>query len=268
MPPLAKTIGIALLLAAHPGSLAAQSPAPSARLEISWPTDQGQAIPGRQTSVQPASYEEPVRDAEATHAPDAPAHGGLGLREPAPSPTADRPLPPLKKSSLPPLLPQSKPAGTSAKLSNLPSLATTGSALAIVLGLFFVFAWAMRRTNPGRSGVLPADIVEVLGRVPLAARQQMYLIRCGKKLVLVHVCPEGVEPLTEINEPEEVDRLLGLCRQTQSNSATAAFRQVFQQFAGESSSKNVWAQSGYDDLRLANSGIPSRSRESLEDEHV
>jgi flagellar biogenesis protein FliO len=154
------------------------------------------------------------------------------------------------------------------KAGSLSPLVTTASSLAIVLGLFFVFAWAMRRASPRGSTLLPADVLEVLGRAPLAARQQVYLIRCGQKLVLVHVCPDGVETLTEITQPEEVERLLGLCRQTQPNSATTAFRQVFQQFAGERTTPGFLGESAYDDVRLANAGISRPSHGRLEDDDV
>ena len=62
----------------------------------------------------------------------------------------------------------------------------------------------------------------------------------GKLLVYGHDLEDprpppvpGVETLTEITEPEEVDRLAGICRQAHPDSTTAAFRQVFQQFAGQ-----------------------------------
>jgi flagellar biogenesis protein FliO len=136
----------------------------------------------------------------------------------------------------------------------LAPLLTIGSSLAVVLGLFFVFAWTMRRTAPGGVTVLPSEVVEVLGRAPLTQRQQLHLLRCGRKLLLVSVCPEGVETLTEIAEPEEVDRLLGLCRQSHPQSASAAFRQVFQQFTGERTG-----------AAFLSGARPGRSHRSLED---
>ena len=96
--------------------------------------------------------------------------------------------------------------------------------LAIVLGLFFALVWFMRRGLPKGSRVLPSEVVEVLGRAPLAARQQMHLVRFGHKLLLVSVTAE----------PAEVDRLAGICQQAQPNSATHAFRQVFRQFGDRS----------------------------------
>jgi flagellar biogenesis protein FliO len=106
--------------------------------------------------------------------------------------------------------------------------------LAVVLGLFLLVAWAMRRAAPRGSALLPSEVFEVLGRAHLAGRQQAHLLRCGRKLLLVSVTPAGVETLTEVTEPLEVDRLAGLCRQAQPHGATAAFRQIFQQWAPSS----------------------------------
>ena len=126
----------------------------------------------------------------------------------------------------------------------LKSLVTVASSLAVVLGLFLVVAWAMRRAVPGASVVLPSEVMEVLGRATLAGREQVHLLRCGSKLLLVSVSQTGVEPLTEITDPDEVSRLAGLCRQSQPGSTTAAFRQVFQQLARPGT--NDGASEGHD----------------------
>ena len=110
-------------------------------------------------------------------------------------------------------------------------LPTGLASLAVVLALFFAAAWAVRRGLPKGPVNLSSDVVEVLGRTPLAGRQFAHLIRCGNKLLLVYVAPGCAETLTEIIDPVEVDRLAGLCRQTHPHSATASFRQVFQQFS-------------------------------------
>lgn len=113
------------------------------------------------------------------------------------------------------------------------SLITVGSSLAVVLGLFFVVAWVMRRTTPGNCPVLPNEVFEVLGRAPLAARQQAHLVRLGAKLVLLSISPGGVETLSEVTDPDEVNRLAGLCQRARPDSTTAAFRQVFERFTKE-----------------------------------
>lgn len=105
------------------------------------------------------------------------------------------------------------------------------SALAIVVGLFLVFAWFLRRGARRVSSTLPADVVCVLGRVPLAARQFADLLHVGNKLVLVASSSAGPATLTEVTDAAEVDRLVGLCRQADPHSTTKAFEQVFRQLA-------------------------------------
>ncbi len=97
--------------------------------------------------------------------------------------------------------------------------------------MFFLLAWAMRRGASGSPGLLPHEALEVLGRAPLAGRQQVHLVRLGNKLVLVSVSAAGIEPLSEVTEPDEVQRLVALCRQGQTNSAALMFRQALDRFA-------------------------------------
>lgn len=115
------------------------------------------------------------------------------------------------------------------------SLYTMGTALTIVVGAFLIFAWVLRRNGRGQvgRGILPADAVSVLGRVSLSAKQVAQLLRIGNKLVLVALTPGGAETLTEVTEPAEVDRLMGLCQQTDRHSTTKAFEQVFQSLSRE-----------------------------------
>lgn len=115
----------------------------------------------------------------------------------------------------------------------LDSTYTTGAALATVLGLFLLCAGLVRRGAKRATGQLPDEVVSVLGRVPLAARQFAELVRVGNKLVLLSVTSAGAEPLTEITDPAEIDRLVGLCRQGQKGSSTEEFDEVFRQLAKE-----------------------------------
>jgi hypothetical protein len=72
--------------------------------------------------------------------------------------------------------------------------------------------------------------------MPLAARQFAELLRVGNKLVLVAMTPGGPATITEVTDPVEVDRLVGLCQQFDPQSTTKAFEQVFQQFSSEPTS--------------------------------
>ena len=137
------------------------------------------------------------------------------------------------------------------------TVVTVTSSLAIVLGLFFVTAWLMRRTTPGGHSALPGDVFEVLGRAPLTNRQQVHLVRCGAKLLLISITPDGAETLTEIDNPDEVTRLTGLCKASHAGSATAAFRQVLSQFAGESTEPGFVGRTSGSDLQTAPRSQPS-----------
>ena len=115
------------------------------------------------------------------------------------------------------------------------SIYTVVTGLAIVIGSFLLFTWVLRRGNrkAGANGMLPSEAVSVLGRVPIAPRQFAELLRVGNKLVLVALTPAGPVTLTEIIDPVEVDRLVGVCQQSNQHSTTKAFEQVFQQFQTE-----------------------------------
>ena len=113
------------------------------------------------------------------------------------------------------------------------ALATAGASLAIVVGLLLMLTWLWRRAAPKSSRPLPEEVATVLGRVPLGGKQMAQMLKVGGKLVLVAVTPDGVKPITEVTDPEEVTRLLGLCEQAGAHSATAEFREVFEQIVRE-----------------------------------
>jgi flagellar biogenesis protein FliO len=113
------------------------------------------------------------------------------------------------------------------------SLYSTLAALAIVLGLFFVCVWGLRRGTRKSVTMLPSTVVNVLGRVSLAPKRFAELLRVGNKLVLVVQTPNGLRPLTEVTDPAEVDRLLGLCQQSGPHSTSQEFEQMFRELASD-----------------------------------
>ncbi len=115
------------------------------------------------------------------------------------------------------------------KLDGLSSAATVFGSLALVLAVFFALIWVLRRAAPPGAALLPTEAFEVLGRAPLANRQQAHLLRCGNKLLLIASSAAGAEPLTEITDPAEVDRLTGLCRQARPGIATSALGRLLGQ---------------------------------------
>lgn len=121
----------------------------------------------------------------------------------------------------------------------LDSLATTIAALVLVVGLFLLCMWALRRGSRIATGQLPRDAVSVLGSTPLAGRQMAQLLRVGNKLVLISVTPSGAEPLAEVSDPAEVDRLLDLCLQGGQRAAKQVYEKTFPQFQTEPSLKGL-----------------------------
>lgn len=112
-------------------------------------------------------------------------------------------------------------------------IATTFSALAVVLGIFLIFAWMMKRASGKGASGLPNELVEILGQVPLNGRQRLCVVRFGRKLVLACVSIDGAETLAELTDPEEVEELLAVWRRTSPASASHAFRKVFAQYVAE-----------------------------------
>lgn len=165
---------------------------------------------------------------------------------------------PLKREARMPLSPSNKTNSQdlSKNTDGLPSMIAVAGSLGVVLGIFLLIAWLIRRAAPQGLTRLPDEAFEVLGRAPLAGRQNVHLVRCGNKLLLVSVTPAGAEPLTEITDPQEVDRLAGLCRQAGPQSSTAAFRQIFEQLAPKRPSRRAFSQSEFADYSSSGIELP------------
>jgi len=190
--------------------------------------DVGRASEVRHASATAAS--EPARSQIALHEkPNA-----TGVTSPTaatgPSQTTKAPLLLSHSEEPKPLLPadKSKAQATSSPTTSkgIDSLLTVLGSLGVVVGLFLVTMWCFRRGMPKSARTLPAEVVEVLGRSPLSGRQQMHVIRFGSKLVLAAVSPNGVDSISEITDPMEVDRLAGHCQQASPFSSTGAFRSL------------------------------------------
>ena len=237
MSPIAKTLALIFVIAG-PACLVAQPHYPAQQPPRypsqhqpppRYPAQQPSRNPVRQPShypaqppsgqVLPASYQAPVPPGEPVQPPgDATAPVDLTAR-------SEKTFPALAARG------QSDQTGQDGQVDGLTPLLTVASSLAVVLGIFFLVAWGMRRAAPRGWAALPGEVFEVLGRAPMANRGQVQLLRCGNKLLLVSVTTTGATTLTEITDPVEVDRVAGICRQSEPNGATAAFRQMFHQFA-------------------------------------
>jgi flagellar biogenesis protein FliO len=142
--------------------------------------------------------------------------------------------------------------------------ATVATSLAIVITAFFVLVWLSRKAAPKGLASLPSEVVESLGRAQLNSRQQMQLVRLGRKLVLLSVTSTGVETITEVTDLEEVERLCALCQQNRPGSMSETFRQVLSQFGNEPAPAGFIGDPAESQLELANRAT---ARTSFEEEY-
>ncbi len=145
-----------------------------------------------------------------------------------------------------PTLALSPPAAavTSAAPGTSRAVVTSVTSLAVVVGLFLLLVWVQRRTGTARRGLLPGEVFETLGRVPLNGRQEMHLVRLGNKLLLLAVSAQGAETLTEITDSREIARLSGICRHQRTESISASFREILSQLGGSGEARGMHCPAG------------------------
>lgn len=100
--------------------------------------------------------------------------------------------------------------------------------LGIVLSLFLMVAWLYKKSQPATQNRLPKEVVQFLGRTTLSPRQQVFVVRFGNKMLLVNQQQGQMQTLSEIDDPNEVDRIATLCEASQPTSISHSFRDVLQ----------------------------------------
>lgn len=257
---IARSLIVVAVLAAQPA--AAQPPGVSSRIVAppaetfpqSAPAEFSPVNGSRRLAVSTETALEPERSSSGhTSYPPAPPAAVPTMR-----PTGEAPLP-LRRST-------ARPASSGQASRTAGRGTATGTVLGsllIVIAAFLLVMWLSRKAAPKGLTLLPSEVLESLGRAPLTARQQMQLVRLGRKLVLLAVTPDGAEPLTEITDSEEVERLCGLCRQHAPGSVSQSFRQVLAQYAREPAPSGFVGPVAVSQLELAR-GRTSRAEEDVD----
>ena len=129
-----------------------------------------------------------------------------------------------------------------------PQVMTTVLSLAVVLTSFFALTWFLRRAKPSASAKLPEEAVEILGRLPLEGRQQIQLVRFGRKLLLWVVTPNSVQTLSEITDPDDVDQLMEFCEASKRGSLSDSFRQVLNELGNEPTNRGFLADRSLEEI--------------------
>lgn len=118
-----------------------------------------------------------------------------------------------------------KAAGTPATPANASGfdLPRVAGALAIVLALIFALRWILRRSMSATLQPGATSAVQVLSRSPLSPRQQLLLLRVGRRLLVVSDCNGQLSSLSEISDPDEVAALVGQLRDEKRTSPSGSF---------------------------------------------
>lgn len=108
---------------------------------------------------------------------------------------------------------------------------TVSSSLAIVLGLFAGLVWATRRFGSRRlgPGSIPSEVLQSLGSAPIDSRTRVTMLRCGSRILVAAQTATGMQPLTEITDPDEVRRLTAACLGDSKADFATAIRTIEQE---------------------------------------
>lgn len=100
-------------------------------------------------------------------------------------------------------------------------------ALAAVVALIFLLRWVAKRFF-GVSGVgRSTRAVQVLSRSPLSPRQQLVLLRVGRRLLVVADGGGQINTLSEITDPDEVAALVGQVQDDHADRGAKSFGAMF-----------------------------------------
>jgi flagellar biogenesis protein FliO len=87
---------------------------------------------------------------------------------------------------------------------------TTIISLSVIVGALGTLTYWLK-PYLGVSRGLPIEAVELLGRRSLEQKVAIHLVRCGGRVLVLSVSPEGARTLSEITDPAEVRRLVDAC---------------------------------------------------------
>ena len=101
--------------------------------------------------------------------------------------------------------------------------------LVIVIALIGFGARWLKLHSPATARGLPSDAFDVLGRKAIDQRTSVVIARCGSRILVLSLSPQGLQTLAEITDPVEIDCLAGLCRTTQRDQGLSeTFRAMLQ----------------------------------------
>lgn len=118
-------------------------------------------------------------------------------------------------------------SATVQKTTNLSDFSRVFLALGAVVAVIFLLRWLARRMFPSVGGMQSGRVVQVLSRSVLAPKQQVMVMKVGRRLLVVGDTGSNMNTLCEITDPDEVAILIGQVQQEQKGSITSSFSTLF-----------------------------------------
>jgi flagellar biogenesis protein FliO len=106
-------------------------------------------------------------------------------------------------------------------------------ALGGVIALILFFRWIFKRCFGVTTAPRATRAVQVLSRSPISPRQQLVILRVGKRLLVVADGGTQMNTLSEITEPDEVAALIGQVQDDHTDRASKVFGKVFNRMRGK-----------------------------------
>lgn len=100
---------------------------------------------------------------------------------------------------------------------------TTVISLGVIVGGLVLVGYWLKPYAVGAHG-LPIEAMELLGRRVIEQKVAIHLVRCGGRVLVLGVSPEGARTLSEITDPAEVNRLVAACHAPREQLRTSATR--------------------------------------------
>lgn len=121
-------------------------------------------------------------------------------------------------------------------LGSRKSIAKVVGSLAIVIAIFLIFAKLLGKRSARRPGALPHEVVRIQGTVPMDKKRDLMLIQMGAKLLLVVKSEQGIAPLGEVDDPQQVEWMIRKCNGGKNTNADLQ-NMLEQLMAGEDSAR-------------------------------
>jgi flagellar biogenesis protein FliO len=178
---------------------------------------------------------------QAAGAASAPANSGAtneNVQSPA-SPVATDGVAPTDHLALGEDPIRNTPATDAPTPQTTPALPSSGmdyprviAAMGIVIGLIFLLRWCGRFVFPAAVRRGSSRAIEVISRAALSPRQQVMLIRVGRRLIVVGDSGSQMNPLCEITDPDEMAALVGQLQGEKTVVSGSAFGSLFKRSRG------------------------------------